>query len=62
MTSTLAAEIAEIARRIARLAPDRRDPERYHCDKSELIAALRKLNSHTMRAEAAARVRPRVPR
>ena len=39
----LADQLADLARRLARLAPDRRDPERYHCDKSELIAALRSL-------------------
>ena len=39
----LANQLADLARRLARLAPDRRDPERYHCDKSELIAALRSL-------------------
>ncbi|HQT86803.1 hypothetical protein [Acidiphilium rubrum] len=35
--------LAELAARVQRLAPDRRDPERYYCEKSEIAAALRRL-------------------
>ncbi|WP_286705483.1 hypothetical protein [Acidiphilium sp. 37-64-53] len=36
-------ELAELAARVARLSPDRRDPEKYHCEKSEIAAELRRL-------------------
>ncbi|MCM5558082.1 hypothetical protein [Pleomorphomonas sp. JP5] len=32
-----------LADKVARLGPDRRDPERFHIDKSEIVAELRKL-------------------
>ena len=35
--------LADIADRLARLAPCHRDPERFHEEKSELVAALRAL-------------------
>lgn len=38
-----ASELELIARRVRCLCPDRRDPERFHLDKSEIIAALRRL-------------------
>lgn len=37
------AELAELARRVTRLCPDRRDPERFHADKSVIAAALAEL-------------------
>ncbi len=33
----------ELAGQVARLSPDRRDPERYHIEKSEIVADLRRL-------------------
>lgn len=33
-----------IARRVARLAPSHRDPERFHVEKSEIVFELRKLS------------------
>ena len=38
-----AARITDIADRLARLAPDHRDPHRFHEEKSELVAELRRL-------------------
>ncbi|MEE3502614.1 hypothetical protein [Acidiphilium acidophilum] len=35
--------LADLARRVQRLAPDRRDPERYHAEKSEIAAELRRI-------------------
>lgn len=35
--------LLDLASRIARLSPDRRDPERWHCEKSEIAAELRRL-------------------
>lgn len=35
--------LADLARRVQRLSPDRRDPEKYHCEKSEIAAELRRL-------------------
>ncbi len=43
MTSSTPDDLADLARRLARLAPDRRDPERYFMEKSEIIAALRRI-------------------
>lgn len=40
---TGAATIHELARRVARLAPCHRDPERFHIEKSEIVHALRRL-------------------
>jgi len=37
--------LADLARRVARLSPDRRDPEKYHMEKSEIAAALRRIAS-----------------
>jgi hypothetical protein len=39
----LANYLRDLAERVARLAPSRTDPERFHIDKSELVDALRKL-------------------
>ena len=35
--------LADLAHKVARLAPSHRDPERYHADKSEIVAELRRL-------------------
>lgn len=32
-----------LAHALQRLAPDRRDPERYHLDRAELVSKLRRL-------------------
>jgi len=32
-----------LAGRVARLSPDHRDPERYHLEKSEIAATLRRM-------------------
>ena len=37
------AALLALAQAVARLAPDRRDPERFHEDKSEIIHELRRL-------------------
>jgi hypothetical protein len=47
-----AAELRELAQRIQRLTPDRRDPERYHADKSEIEAKLRRLAADIERRDA----------
>lgn len=33
----------DLARAVQRLIPDRRDPEKFHADKSEIIATLRRM-------------------
>ena len=35
--------LEEVANRVRRLSPDRRDPERFHIEKDELAAELRRL-------------------
>lgn len=40
----------DLARQVQRLLPDRRDPERFHADKSEIAAALRRLARQMERA------------
>ena len=40
-------DLAETARRLP--PPDRRDPERFHVAKSELVAALRRLAAEAAR-------------
>lgn len=35
--------LLDLALRVARLGPDRRNPERFHEDKSEIVAELRRL-------------------
>jgi len=35
--------LTDIANAVQRLTPDRRDPERFHAEKSEIVAALRRL-------------------
>lgn len=36
-------QLARLAARVARLAPSHRDPERFHEEKSEIAADLRRL-------------------
>ena len=38
-------KLAEIARRVQRLAPSHRNPHRFHEDKSEIVAELHRLAS-----------------
>jgi hypothetical protein len=35
--------LEDLAERVRRLSPDRRDPEQFHIEKSELAAELRRL-------------------
>lgn len=37
------AELERLARQVARLSPSHRDPERFHMDRSEIVAELRRL-------------------
>ena len=39
----LAARLAELAARVVRLIPDRRDPEQYHAEKSDIAHQLRRI-------------------
>jgi hypothetical protein len=43
--STLGSQLDALAARVARLSPCRRDPERFHIDKSDLAHAMRLLAS-----------------
>lgn len=36
-------DVADLVIAVQRLTPDRRDPERFHIEKSEIVAALRRL-------------------
>jgi len=38
-----ASELLALASAVGRLSPSHRDPERYHLDKSEIVAELRRL-------------------
>lgn len=49
-TQATAAELRHLAQRVHRLAPDRRDPERYHVDNSEIEAMLRHFAARIERA------------
>ncbi|MEN9925762.1 MAG: hypothetical protein RL268_1888 [Pseudomonadota bacterium] len=40
----LSQELADLARRVRHLSPCRRDPERFHADKSDIEATLRRLS------------------
>jgi hypothetical protein len=42
MAEPLSERLLEIARRIDRNVPDRRDPERFHADKSAIVDELRR--------------------
>lgn len=35
--------VSSLAARVARLSPDRRDPERWHIEKDDIARALRRL-------------------
>lgn len=41
MTPTIAQRLEELARRVERLIPRRRDPDAYHEEKSEIVEQLR---------------------
>ncbi len=41
--SCVMAALDALAGQVVRLCPDRRDPERFHADKSEIAAELRRL-------------------
>ena len=43
LPASVPAALAVLADRVRRLAPSIRDPERFHVDKSEIEAALRRL-------------------
>lgn len=43
---TAAARIAELSRRVGRLSPDWRNPERYFENRSEIERELRRLAKH----------------
>ena len=43
MTSTTADELRRLASEVARLVPDRHDPEAFFVNRSEIAAQLRKL-------------------
>lgn len=45
----LEARLDELAQRVVRLSPCRRDPERYHAEKSEIAFELRTLARSTKR-------------
>lgn len=45
-----AASLESLARAVGRLSPDRRDPERFHMDRSEIVADLRRLARQIGRA------------
>lgn len=36
-------QLSRLAARVARLTPSHRDPERFHVEKSEVVAELRRL-------------------
>lgn len=41
--TTLADRLAELAARVVRLIPDRREPEKFHCEKSDIAHQLRRI-------------------
>ena len=41
--STKKGDLTDIANAVQRLTIDRRDPEKFHMDKSEIVAALRRM-------------------
>lgn len=43
MNDEIAADLHDVADRLSRLAPCHRDPERFHEEKSELVAELHRL-------------------
>lgn len=64
MIRTAMADVAKaltgIAARLEKLAPSRRDPERYHVEKSELVHELHKLARALDKASIIARQRGRI--
>lgn len=50
--STDGEAIADLANRVGRLTIDRHDPERFHVDRSEIVADLRRLAARVHRARA----------
>ena len=42
-TDGRADRLIHLAGQVARLSPDRRDPEQFHIQKSEIVATLRRL-------------------
>jgi hypothetical protein len=40
---TAPATLSTLAARVARLSPDRRDPERWHLEKDDIAKALRRI-------------------
>jgi hypothetical protein len=45
--STIADRLAELAARVVRNEPDRRDPERFHTEKSDIAHQLRRIAKET---------------
>lgn len=43
VTASLRHSLEDLAQRVVRLSPDRRDPEQFHMEKAELAHALRRL-------------------
>jgi hypothetical protein len=43
MLTDRAEQLRDLARRVDRLVPDRREPDRFHEDKSEIAGDLRRL-------------------
>ncbi len=58
---TEAAELRDLAAAVVRLVPDRRDPEAFHADKSEIAARLRRVAALVERREAGWRRRYMAP-
>lgn len=54
MTREQVQALEDLARRVQRLAPSHRDPERYHADKSEVVRDLRRLARGELPAPAQA--------
>ncbi|MGC9271752.1 hypothetical protein [Acidiphilium sp.] len=59
MSNSREIPLLDLARRVQRLSPDRRDPERYHAEKSEIAAELRRLASTPINHTPSAAARPR---
>ena len=51
-TDTVDAALRDLAARVERNVPHHRDPERFHAEKSEIAAALRRLASSQPRRRA----------
>ena len=57
MIDAAASELLALADAVRCLVPDRRDPERFHIDKHDIAARLRRLAAVVERREATARRR-----